>query len=177
MSKKKTRANKRGKKTKKNRSRYKTDWREPKLILVYVVDKNGEKDRKIQPIMDASLDGSDATFAMLLYLNNLGHKVKFGVELVELEDTPVPLTNMLYPTNKAPKPTPASNAFLPHDQEQSCSGFSFSRTSDFVSSGLLFILETGCFICVIGLLKKFSCAVENLRYISEARNSLVNNCS
>lgn len=68
-----TRVNKRGKKTKKNRSRYKTEWREPKLILVYVVDKNGEKDRKIQPIMDASLDGPDATFAMLLYyLKKLG---------------------------------------------------------------------------------------------------------
>jgi hypothetical protein len=68
-----TRANKRGKKTKKNRSRYKTDWREPKLILVYVVNENGEKDRKIPPIMDASLDGPDATFAMLLYyLKKLG---------------------------------------------------------------------------------------------------------
>jgi hypothetical protein len=42
-----TRINKRGKKTKKNRSRYKTDWREPKLILIYVVDENGEKDRKL----------------------------------------------------------------------------------------------------------------------------------
>jgi hypothetical protein len=46
-----TRVNKRGKKTKKNRSRYKTDWREPKLILIYVVTENAEKDRKIFPIM------------------------------------------------------------------------------------------------------------------------------
>ena len=68
-----TRVNKRGKKTKKNRNRYKTDWREPKLILVYVVNENGEKDRKIPPVMDASLDGPDATFAMLLYyLKKLG---------------------------------------------------------------------------------------------------------
>lgn len=68
-----TRVNKRGKKTKKNRSRYKTDWREPKLILVYVINKDGEKDRKISPIMDASLNGPDATFAMLLYyLKKLG---------------------------------------------------------------------------------------------------------
>jgi hypothetical protein len=68
-----TRVNKRGKKTKKNRSRYKTDWREPKLILVYVVNENGEKDRKIPPVMDASLAGPDATFAMLLYyLKKLG---------------------------------------------------------------------------------------------------------
>lgn len=68
-----TRVNKRGKKTKKNRSRYKTDWREPKLILVYVVNENGEKDRKIPPVMDASLDGPDAIFSMLLYyLKKLG---------------------------------------------------------------------------------------------------------
>jgi hypothetical protein len=68
-----TRVNKRGKKTKKNRGRYKTDWREPKLILVYVVNDEGEKDRKIPPIMDASLDGPDATFAMLIYyLKKLG---------------------------------------------------------------------------------------------------------
>lgn len=68
-----TRVNKRGKKTKKKRSRYRTDWREPKLILVYVVNENGEKDRKIPPIMDASLDGPDATFGMLLYyLKKLG---------------------------------------------------------------------------------------------------------
>ena len=61
-----TRVNKRGRKTKKNRSRYKTDWREPKLILIYVVNDEGEKDRKIPPIMDASLDGPDATFAIRL---------------------------------------------------------------------------------------------------------------
>lgn len=68
-----TRVNKRGKKTKKNRSRYKTDWREPKLILIYVVNDDGEKDRKTPPIMDASLDGPDATFAMLIYyLKKLG---------------------------------------------------------------------------------------------------------
>jgi len=68
-----TRVNKRGKKTKKNRSRYHTDWREPKLILVYVVNENGEKDRKILPMMDASLEGPDAIFAMLLYyLKKLG---------------------------------------------------------------------------------------------------------
>ena len=68
-----TRVNKRGKKTRKNRSRYKTDWREPKLILIYVVNEHGEKDRKIPSMMDASLEGPDATFAMLLYyLKTLG---------------------------------------------------------------------------------------------------------
>jgi hypothetical protein len=68
-----TRVIKRGKKTRKGRTRYKTDWREPKLILIYVVNEDGEKDRKIPSIMDASLDGPDATFAMLIYyLKKLG---------------------------------------------------------------------------------------------------------
>jgi len=67
------RKNKKGKKTKKNRRRYYTYWREPKLILVYVVDENGRKDREISPVMDASLDGPDAVFVMLLfYLEKLG---------------------------------------------------------------------------------------------------------
>lgn len=67
------RRDKRGKRTKKNRCPYHTDWREPKLILVYVVDQDGRKDRTIQPIMDASLDGPDAIFSMLLYyLKKLG---------------------------------------------------------------------------------------------------------
>jgi hypothetical protein len=68
-----TRKNKRGNKTKKGRTRYKTDWREPKLILIYVINEDGEKDRKIPPVMDASLGGPDATFGMLLYyLKKLG---------------------------------------------------------------------------------------------------------
>jgi len=72
------RKNKRGNKTKKGRNRYKTDWREPKLILVYVVNEDGEKDRKISPIMDASLNGPDATFDMLLY-----YLKKLGVSLAD----------------------------------------------------------------------------------------------
>jgi len=68
-----TRRNKKGNKTKKGRTRYHTDWREPKLILIYVVNDKGEKDRKISPFMDASLEGPDAIFGMLLYyLKKLG---------------------------------------------------------------------------------------------------------
>jgi hypothetical protein len=68
-----TRKSKRGKKTKKKRNRYYTDWREPKLLLIYVVNEKGEKDRKIPPFMDASIDGPDAIFNMLLYyLKKLG---------------------------------------------------------------------------------------------------------
>jgi hypothetical protein len=61
------RKNKRGKKTKKGRTRYHTDWREPKLIIIYVVGEDGKKERKISPMMDASLNGPDETFAMLIF--------------------------------------------------------------------------------------------------------------
>jgi len=61
------RKNKRGKKTQKGRTRYRTDWREPKLIIIYVVGQDGQKDRKVLPIMDATLNGPDETFALLVY--------------------------------------------------------------------------------------------------------------
>lgn len=61
------RKNKRGKKTTKRRTRYTTDWKEPKLIIVYVVDENGQKMRSTLPIMDATLNGPDETFALLVY--------------------------------------------------------------------------------------------------------------
>jgi hypothetical protein len=61
------RKNKRGKKTAKGRTRYKTDWREPKLIIIYVVGQEGQKDRNVLPMMDATLNGPDETFALLVY--------------------------------------------------------------------------------------------------------------
>lgn len=67
------RKNKSGHRTRKNRQRYSTDWREPKLILVYVVNADGQKDRNTPSLMDASLDGPDMIFGMLLYyLKQLG---------------------------------------------------------------------------------------------------------
>jgi len=69
------RKNKKGAKTKKGRKRYTADWREPKLFIIYVVGKDGRMDRKICPIMDASLNGPDSIFALLsFYLQrmNLG---------------------------------------------------------------------------------------------------------
>jgi hypothetical protein len=38
------RKKKRGPKTKKGRHRYTTKWREPKLLIVYTVDENGDKE-------------------------------------------------------------------------------------------------------------------------------------
>jgi len=61
------RKNKRSRKTKKGRNRYRTDWREPKLLIIYVVDEQGRMDRQINPFIDGTLGGPDAVFGLLKY--------------------------------------------------------------------------------------------------------------
>ena len=51
------RKDKKGKKTKKGRTRYKTDWREPKLLCIYFLDEQGNVDRTIPPILDGTMAG------------------------------------------------------------------------------------------------------------------------
>lgn len=63
---------KRGKKTKKGRSRYHTDWREPKLLVVYVVNETGRIDPAFAPVIDGTLQGPDEIFRLLeFYLAQL----------------------------------------------------------------------------------------------------------
>lgn len=79
------RKTKRGRKTKKGRNRYSTDWREPKLIIIYVIGENGEKERNVLPIMDATLKGPDAAFGLLIYyLKRL--KVNLSDKLLFISD-------------------------------------------------------------------------------------------
>jgi len=66
------RETKRGPKTKKGRRRYTGAWREPKVLLVYVVDAEGKRDASFAPVIDATLKGPDAVFALLrTYLQRL----------------------------------------------------------------------------------------------------------
>ena len=66
------RETKRGPQTKKGRRRYTGAWREPKVLLVYVVDAEGQRDATFVPVMDATLKGPDAVFALLrTYLQRL----------------------------------------------------------------------------------------------------------
>jgi hypothetical protein len=63
---------KRGPKTKKGRRRYTGAWREPKVLIVYVVDAEGKRDASFAPVIDATLKGPDAVFALLrTYLQRL----------------------------------------------------------------------------------------------------------
>jgi hypothetical protein len=61
------RKNKRGKRTSKGRRRYRTDWREPKLLIIYVVDEDGHADRCFSPFIEATLKGPDAVFGLISY--------------------------------------------------------------------------------------------------------------
>ena len=66
------RRNKRGKKTKNGRPRYHTDWREPKMLVIYVVDENGRLAQEFAPVMDGVLQGPDEVFRLIeLYLREL----------------------------------------------------------------------------------------------------------
>lgn len=56
-----------GPKTKKNRNRYTTDWKEPKLLIIYAVDEDGKKDRCFMPFLDGTLQGADIIFSMIKY--------------------------------------------------------------------------------------------------------------
>jgi len=63
---------KKGPRTKKKRTRYKTDWREPKLLIIYVVNDDGRIDSKILPLIDGTLKGTDTLFALMhIYLRAL----------------------------------------------------------------------------------------------------------
>jgi hypothetical protein len=63
---------KKGRRTKKNRARYRTDWREPKLLIIYVVNDDGRVDKQILPLIDGTMKGTDVLFALMhIYLRSL----------------------------------------------------------------------------------------------------------
>lgn len=62
-------------KTKKGRKRYSTHWREPKLLMIYTVKQEKGRlqlDKSFLPILDGTLQGPDALFALMRhYLEGL----------------------------------------------------------------------------------------------------------
>jgi hypothetical protein len=66
------RTTKRGPKTAKGRNRYRTDWREPKLLIIYVIDETGKMDREFLAVLDGTLGGPQAILALMeSYLREL----------------------------------------------------------------------------------------------------------
>ena len=63
---------KRGAKTKQGRRRYSGAWRAPKVLIIYVVDAEGKREASFAPMIDATLKGPEAVFALLrTYLQRL----------------------------------------------------------------------------------------------------------
>ena len=67
------RTTKRGPKSAKGRNRYRTDRREPKLLIISVVNEEGQMDRDVLSVIDGTPDGPDAIFKLTAYyLHELG---------------------------------------------------------------------------------------------------------
>lgn len=54
-----------GRKGKSRHRRFRTPWREPKLVSAYLVDKKGRRMRDAVPLYDGTLDDADAAFKIL----------------------------------------------------------------------------------------------------------------
>ncbi|MCP4105644.1 MAG: hypothetical protein GY749_08925 [Desulfobacteraceae bacterium] len=68
------RENKRGRKTKKGRTRYKGAWREPKILIIYIVDVQGKLEKSFSPFIDGCIKGlvSDAKRILGIPLHSKG---------------------------------------------------------------------------------------------------------
>jgi hypothetical protein len=79
------RAIKRGRKTAKGRNRYRTDWREPKLLMIYVLNEERKMDQEFLAVLDGTLDGPNAVFALMeSYLREL--KVESADQILFIAD-------------------------------------------------------------------------------------------
>lgn len=59
------REKKRGPKTSKGRTRFHGKWREPKLLIIYVVDADGKQEKSFNPFIDGVFNGPDGLFSLL----------------------------------------------------------------------------------------------------------------
>jgi hypothetical protein len=56
----------RGRRGKRGRRRYRTPWREPKLLTVYAIDDQGKRDRRMPVFYDGTMGDADAAFRILV---------------------------------------------------------------------------------------------------------------
>ena len=56
-----------GRPRKGGRKHFKTEWREPKLITLYVLNDEGKRDRTINPVIDGTMGDADAVFELVRY--------------------------------------------------------------------------------------------------------------
>lgn len=65
-----------GRPRKGGRKKFVTEWREPKLLTLYVLDENGKRDRTVEPVIDGTLGDADAAFDLVRY-----HLLRVGAHL------------------------------------------------------------------------------------------------
>ncbi len=76
------RKNKKGRKTKKNRHRFKSPWREPRILVIDLLDEEGGYAVKL-PLYDVLINDANATFSLLVgYLRMLGAAYAEVIEFV-----------------------------------------------------------------------------------------------
>jgi len=72
-----------GRPKKGGRKNFVTEWREPKVLTIYVVDADGKRDRGVASVIDGTLGDADDVFALLRYhLLRLGGHEAAEVALV-----------------------------------------------------------------------------------------------
>ena len=89
------RRKKRGPKTQKGRNRFHTDWKEPKLLILYVVGDDGRPSQTWAPIIDGTLRGPEAVFALLLSYACSASTTFAGVALPHLGMLPTVLRKIV----------------------------------------------------------------------------------
>mgnify|MGYP000424253090 CR=1 FL=1 len=67
-----------GRPKKGGRKRFETEWREPKVLTLYVVDETGKRDRSIPSVIDGTLGDADAVFELLRF-----HLLRMGAQNAE----------------------------------------------------------------------------------------------
>lgn len=67
-----------GRPKKGGRKRFVSEWREPKVMTVYVLDDEGKRDRRHRVVIDGTLGNADAAFALLTF-----HLRTLGVHLAD----------------------------------------------------------------------------------------------
>ena len=78
-----TRKNNRGRRTAKGRHTFTTPWREPRVLVIDILDEEGKADRLSLPLYDATLGDADATWALLIgYLRLLGAAHALIIEFI-----------------------------------------------------------------------------------------------
>lgn len=78
-----TRQPRRGRKTAKGRRAFSTPWREPRVIVIDILDAQGQSDPLRLPLYDVIVDDADATFSLIVgYLRLLGAAYAQQVEFI-----------------------------------------------------------------------------------------------